>query len=278
MNRFTITIVSGILLVAAHQVASFAPAVLSRFRRNGNHGRLAMVPPPDAPSGSFFNRVPSEDDNASDDDRGKSNAKHQASASQDEALSNNHQVKEEDEPTPDSLDDEVTQLLRNRKKPTKASQPSTINGVPTEKASGFGKTKAPATKKPASKKPYVAIGPQSAADKPLNDPTNPEYDDQGFTLYSDEETGKKSRVFEALVEYPCDFTMKIVGANEGAFVEEMVAVVAESCETHPSKVNHTTRAMGKWMSVTVQAPVQNAEMLYALYEKVDLDPRVKFKF
>ena len=97
-------------------------------------------------------------------------------------------------------------------------------------------------------------------------------------MYTDKETGEKSRVFEALVNYPCDFTMKIVGANEGCFVEEIVAVVAEACESEPGRISYRTKVMGKWTSVTVQAPVKNSEMLYALYEKVDLDPRVKFKF
>lgn len=112
----------------------------------------------------------------------------------------------------------------------------------------------------------------------INDPTKPEFDDQGYTLYTDKITGKKSRVFEALVEYPCDFTMKIVGANEGLFVEEIVAVVAEACESEPGQISYQTRAVGKWTSVTVQAPVKSSEMLYTLYEKIDLDPRVKFKF
>lgn len=265
MNKFSITIASGLILIAAHQVASFIIPAVSRSDQ-----RLSMTPP-DGPAGSFFNRVPppSDDDNENENE---------ASKKSQDTQNNNQEEQSVEQTAPDNLDDEVSQLLRNRKKPTKASQPSTINGVPTAKATGFGKTTPGPVKSKPAKKPYVAIGPQSAADKPLNDPTNPEYDDQGFTLYSDEKTGEKSRVFEALVNYPCDFTMKIVGANEGAFVEEMVAVVAESCETEPSKVNHTTRAMGKWMSVTVKAPVKNAEMLYALYEKVDLDPRVKFKF
>lgn len=136
---------------------------------------------------------------------------------------------------------------------------------------GFGK----ASSKKSSTKPFVGIGPP---DPVLNDPTKPEFDDQGYTLYTDRETGEKSRVFEALVDYPCDFTLKIVGVNEGLFVEEIVAVVAEACESEVSTLAYRTKVMGKWTSVTVQAPVKSSEMLYALYEKVDLDPRVKFKF
>jgi hypothetical protein len=36
-----------------------------------------------------------------------------------------------------------------------------------------------------SKKTFVGIG------KPMNDVTKPEFDDQGYTLYADEETGEK---------------------------------------------------------------------------------------
>lgn len=150
------------------------------------------------------------------------------------------------------------------------------------------------------KQSFVGIG------KPLNDVNNPEYDKNGYTLYADEVTGEKRRVFEALVEYPSVFKMKIVGSDGDGIVNEqhlqqqldgddddntnsnnnnnllfapsIVKVVAESCGVDVSDVRHTIRKNGKWISVTVHAPVQNADMLYALYENVDKDPRVKFKF
>lgn len=218
----------------------------------------------------------------------------------------------------DDLDDALFRLLERRRRPPRASRPSTINGVPTEKvasAAGFGTTTTPANKsKPSgssSRRPYVALGPRDNDDDdgvpppqhsppssslppvPVNDPTKPEFDDQGYTLYTDQETGKKSRVFEALVTYPCNFTLKIVGANEGDFVTDMLAVVADACDvdivadgsssgsssSSPADVLvYSTKVVGKWTSVTVEAPVRDAQMLYALYERVDLDPRVKFKF
>ena len=150
---------------------------------------------------------------------------------------------------------------------------------------------------------FVGIG------MPLNDVNNPEYDKDGYTLYADEVTGEKRRVFEALVEYPSVFKMKIVGSdgddiqqqqqdngdhdkikndesnnnnnnnnNKLLFAPSIVKVVAESCGVDVSAVQHTIRKNGKWISVTVYAPVQNADMLYSLYENVDKDPRVKFKF
>lgn len=124
-------------------------------------------------------------------------------------------------------------------------------------------------------KPYVALG---TPDKRVNDVTKPEYDKDGYTVYTNEMTGEKSRVFEALVEYPCQFTMKIVGANEGTFVQDVLQIVADSCHVEKETVSFSTREMGKWTSVTVHAPVANAQMLYSLYENIDKDPRVKFKF
>jgi putative lipoic acid-binding regulatory protein len=225
---------------------------------------------PDGPAGSFFHPVPNDDDDDIDNN----------TDANDDGISSS---------APLEFDDAVSKLIQQRSQPPLASQPSTINGVPTEKATGFGKPKDNDNAKNPSKnkkntihkkspaKPYVAIGPKAEVER-INDPTQPQVDDQGYTLYTDEETGEKSRVFEALVDYPCVFTMKIVGENEGSFVTDIVALVADACDTDITNVPHSTKAMGKWTSVTVNAPVENSQMLYSLYEKVDLDPRVKFKF
>ena len=170
---------------------------------------------------------------------------------------------------------------------------------------GFGKAKGmPETNliQTVSKKSFVGIG------KPLNDITKPEYDEQGYTvgigliilsgqatisyhlilvfflyqpslqLYADEETGERRRVFEALVQYPCQFTMKIIGDPKENFAVEIVQLVAQTCEVTFEAVSYSERKYGKWISVTVNAPVTSAEMLYSIYENIDKDPRVKFKF
>ena len=223
---------ASLLLAVFGLSEAFAPSYRSIMSRPF----VMALSAEEKPTGSFFNEVP--------DDSGPNGAK--------------------------DIDESLKDLLKERKKPAKASEPSTIEGVPTSEAKGFAKPNAA-----SSKKPYIGVGPP---DKPLNDMQNPEYDDQGYMLYADEETGEKKRVFEALVEYPSVFTMKIVGANEGTFVEEMVQVVADSCHKEVEDIDYSTKEMGKWVSVTVEAPVENAEMLYSLYENVDRDPRVKFKF
>lgn len=252
------------------------------------------------PAGAFFNPVPDDSDNNDDTEDNNSNAPANSDNDNNDNLQNKDRANDvlsnlntehdnadtdtdnDDDDTSDSIDKSLQKLMKDRQKPSLASQPSTINGIPTAQAGvGFGGSKSIAAKKKkqTKDKPYTAIGTPDDNKPLINDITKPEYDDQGYTLYADEETGEKSRVFEALVEYPCEFTMKIVGANEGLFVEEILQVVAESCRVEDvGRIQHKTRTMGKWTSVTVYAPVQSAEMLYELYENVDKDPRVKFKF
>ena len=143
------------------------------------------------PAGSFFHEVPLSDDSSSSNEK--------------EGDDENNDI------VPD-FDESISQLIRKRREPPLASRPSTIDGVPTEKAgTGFGKpqnnSSTGVTKEKPTTKPYVAIGEPDNKQQPINDPSKPERDDQGYTLYTDTETGKKSRVFEALIEYPSIFTM-----------------------------------------------------------------------
>lgn len=231
---------------------SYVHHIGNRLARSNSIASMSMNKVP----GSFFNPVPEE----SDEDKMKES-----------------EVKEV-ENIGDEFDKSISELMKKRTEKPRAAAPSTIDGKPVAKGFGNSSPKSTSTKsKPTGK--YVGIGPPDTVPrKPLNDVNNPEYDDQGYTLYADEKTGEKSRVFEALVNYPCKFKIKIVGANEGTFVSEMVALVAESCNVEADDVDFSEKRNGKWISVTVAAPVESAAMLYALYENIDRDPRVKFKF
>ena len=251
--------------------------MLFRSRRNDDEDDYATD---EAVAGSFFNPIPQPPSDSSGGNGGNS----------------------------DTDDDDVATAAAAAAL-SKALQPSTINGIPSERVGlDLGMTlqqQAVRQKDPITRKPYVGIGPSS-----LNDVTKPEYDDQGYTLYVDERTGTKARVFEALVNYPCLFTLKIVGANDDTFVQDVLQIVATTCEVNTTQDNtdeassvslssssaaaaaessssssidtnqieHSIKYNGKWASITVQAPVQSAQMLYQLYENVDRDPRVKFKF
>eukprot|EP00550_Attheya_septentrionalis_P002728 CAMPEP_0198291000 /NCGR_PEP_ID=MMETSP1449-20131203/8669_1 /TAXON_ID=420275 /ORGANISM="Attheya septentrionalis, Strain CCMP2084" /LENGTH=281 /DNA_ID=CAMNT_0043989581 /DNA_START=224 /DNA_END=1069 /DNA_ORIENTATION=+ len=255
-------------------VEGFALAPSARHVNDAAFRRISMsAGDDDSPAGSFFNPVP-QDDGTNPNDEEEEVVNQESPAPSPEATQSDDDA--DDTGDMDTFDLSVADLLRKRRAKPIASEPSTIGGVPTSKASGFGKTVVSETRiQTSSRSSFVQIGPPD--NKRLNDVTNPERDDQGYTLYADERTGEKKRVFEALVQYPCEFTMKIVGANEGAFTAEIVNVVAESCEVDTQEIVFSERHNGKWTSITVKAPVKSAEMLYLIYENIDRDPRVKYK-
>ena len=102
MTHLTVAATS-FLLLASNQACGFQIPVSGRSSCS-----LQMVPP-EGPAGSFFHQIPDEPNEG-------------------DVL-----------PTVDSSDDindEVVELLRQRRKPARAYNPSTINGVPTQKTTG----------------------------------------------------------------------------------------------------------------------------------------------
>ena len=222
-RELMLTVYAGLLVLSLYGAGafSFSSKSISSFATL-KPSSLKMVeerPSMDdgGPAGSFFHQVPESDENLSPE------------AASSNEIDGDTNDKTTNSSSDDDFDDAISKLIRQRRKPPRSSRLSTINGVPTEKSTGFGKTKqgkasgdssisssssssSSSTKKnPSSNKPYIAIGQpdnnQIKSQQPINDPSKPERDDQGYTLYTDTETGEKSRVFEALVEYPSIFTM-----------------------------------------------------------------------
>lgn len=82
------------------------------------------------------------------------------------------------------------------------------------------------------------------------------------------------KVFDSLVTYPNIFTLKIIGQNTPDFQPSMLAIINTISDVKSS----STKENGKWLSITVNVLVENSDNLYKIYEEVDKDPRVKFKF
>lgn len=83
---------------------------------------------------------------------------------------------------------------------------------------------------------------------------------------------------QQLVQFPCVFTIKVVGVRQGEFTEDILDAVGGVVGRTRDELKHSVRDNGKWRSITVEVPVQTSEQLYAVYEAVGKDPRVKFKF
>mmetsp|Transcript_27065 Transcript_27065/g.83389 ORF Transcript_27065/g.83389 Transcript_27065/m.83389 type:complete len:141 (+) Transcript_27065:876-1298(+) len=86
-----------------------------------------------------------------------------------------------------------------------------------------------------------------------------------------------AKVFEKLVEYPCDFTIKVIGKDDPEFATDMVALLARVVEKPADGIEFSTAASGKgtYLSVTIRAPVASADQLYQCYAVLRNDPRVR---
>lgn len=212
-------------------------------------------------SGSFFNQIPEDSGTNDNDDNNNQSNEFDITDSADNDKNLPNAVEE-------PFEKNISELLKRR---TSAPPPSTVGGVPTSKLSSLPD---------ATTKPHVEIDPTGGVTvKGANAaPLDAKTDDQGYTLYENKDTGEQSRVFDALVEFPTNFKLKIVGENDGTFASEIVALVAENCNVDAKVIPFSERKNGKWVSVTVTAPVESSDMLYKLYENIDRDPRVRFKF
>ncbi|KAH8068866.1 DUF493-like protein [Aureococcus anophagefferens] len=85
------------------------------------------------------------------------------------------------------------------------------------------------------------------------------------------------KVFEKLVEYPCEFTIKVIGKHEDSFAGDMVGYISKTVDVAPEKIKFTTTPSGKgtYTSVTIEAPVASADQLYECYAVLRNDPRVR---
>ncbi len=77
--------------------------------------------------------------------------------------------------------------------------------------------------------------------------------------------------------FPCEFTLKVIGLDENGFLDDVLAI-SKSVSEQSTPLKHATRKgnKGNYLSVTVTPVFTGGEQIYALYEKLHGDPRVKF--
>ena len=69
--------------------------------------------------------------------------------------------------------------------------------------------------------------------------------------------------------FPCEFTIKVIGANNNNFVQRCIDAVQDAAP-HPNEIPHTTRSTpnGRHIAVTLQPTLQSAEHVLAVYASV----------
>jgi putative lipoic acid-binding regulatory protein len=80
----------------------------------------------------------------------------------------------------------------------------------------------------------------------------------------------------SLLEFPCDFPLKIMGARHDDFVSTMVEVVRRHVPDFADDAIATrTSAKGSYLSLTCTIRATSREQLDALYRELSAHPMVK---
>jgi putative lipoic acid-binding regulatory protein len=81
---------------------------------------------------------------------------------------------------------------------------------------------------------------------------------------------------DSLIEYPCDFPIKIMGVMQDAFAQTMVDVVSShDPEFHAGKLEMRPSTKGNYLSLTVTVRATSREQLDNLYRALSSHPMVK---
>jgi putative lipoic acid-binding regulatory protein len=84
------------------------------------------------------------------------------------------------------------------------------------------------------------------------------------------------KVFQDVLEFPVEFTLKIIGFNDPTFLADMLEAIGKCITQPPSSIKYSTRPSGAYLSITVTPLFTSSAELYATYEAVGKDTRVKF--
>jgi putative lipoic acid-binding regulatory protein len=81
---------------------------------------------------------------------------------------------------------------------------------------------------------------------------------------------------ETLIEFPCDFPLKIMGATDAGFAQAIVEVVLKHApEFDPASVEMRPSKAGNYLSLTCTIRAVSQAQLDALYRELTAHPMIK---
>jgi len=82
---------------------------------------------------------------------------------------------------------------------------------------------------------------------------------------------------QSLIEYPCRFPIKVMGANTAEFVSAMV-VIAQSFEPgfDETSLEHRPSRAGNYLGLTISIHVTSRDQLDEVYRTLTTHPLVKY--
>jgi uncharacterized protein len=81
---------------------------------------------------------------------------------------------------------------------------------------------------------------------------------------------------ETLIEFPCDFPIKVMGETHDAFTQQIVlAIQGHLAEFNITQVESRASSNGKYTSLTCIVYVESKPQLDAIYQTLTTHPMVK---
>lgn len=79
----------------------------------------------------------------------------------------------------------------------------------------------------------------------------------------------------SLIEYPCEFPIKVMGNTQEGFAQSMLAIVLRHApDFDPAEVEMRTSKQGKYLSLTCTINATSREQVDALYRELCDHPMV----
>ena len=79
-----------------------------------------------------------------------------------------------------------------------------------------------------------------------------------------------------IIEYPCDFPIKILGANADGFAQEILeAMLRHAPDFDPDAMQRRASAKGNYLSLTCTFHAHSQAQVDALYRELTAHPLVK---
>mgnify|MGYP003604587247 CR=1 FL=1 len=84
---------------------------------------------------------------------------------------------------------------------------------------------------------------------------------------------------ETIMEFPCDFPLKIMGAHHEAFADTMLAVVQQHApDTQAHHVSTRLSSKGNYIGATIVVNAISQEQLDNIYRSLTAHPLVKVAY
>lgn len=80
-----------------------------------------------------------------------------------------------------------------------------------------------------------------------------------------------------LIDFPCEFPLKVMGKNEGKFLETIIFLIQTILPSFsPEKIETRLSSSGKYTSLTCTIHVESQAQIDDIYRLISAHPLVKF--